>query len=90
MSSRNGWNSRNPRRLFDCCPNTLVGAATANVTGHRRVDIGIAGVRIAGQQRGRRHDLAGLAIAALNNFEIEPGQLNLSANRGFADCLNGR
>lgn len=89
MSSRDGWNSRNLGRLFDGGADTLIGAAAANVTGHRRIDIGIARVRIVGEQRGRRHDLARLAIAALNDFEVEPGLLDLSANRGFADQLDG-
>src|ERR1700751_1957458 len=77
MRSRAGWNSSNLGRLFDGGADTPIGAAAANVTGHRRLDTGSAWVRIAGQQRGRRHDLARLAIAPLNDFEVEPGFLDL-------------
>src|ERR1700730_5435769 len=83
-----GGNSRSLCRLFDGGTNALIGAAAANVCGHRRVDINVAGVGISCQQRRRRHDLARLAIAALNDLEIEPRLLNLSPNGGFADLLD--
>src|SRR5271165_6960214 len=67
------------RRLFDRLANANIGAAATDVAGHRIVDVGIARVRIARQQRGCGHDLAGLAIATLNDFEIEPRLLNLLA-----------
>src|SRR3984893_13523981 len=76
MSYPRGRRSGGLRRRLDRSPDPLIGTAPANIAGHARVDIGIAGVRIAGQQRGRRHDLARLAVAALNYFEIEPGLLN--------------
>src|SRR6185295_9481193 len=44
----------------------LVGAAAADV-GHRGIDVGIARLVILGQQRGRGHDLARLAVAALRH-----------------------
>ena len=46
-------------------------------------------MRVAGEQRGSGHDLAGLAIAALNDLEIEPGLLDLGAGRRRADRLDG-
>src|SRR5271165_1667927 len=67
------------RRLFDRLADANIGAAATDVAGHRIVDIGIARVWIARQQRGCGHDLAGLAIATLNDFEIEPRLLNLLA-----------
>ena len=55
--------------------NALVGAAAAQIAGHRRVDVGIRRLRGVRQQRRRRHDLAGLA-AALRNVQLDPGLLN--------------
>jgi hypothetical protein len=63
--------------LFDCFTNTDVGPAATDVAGHRIVAIGIARLWVAGQQRGCRHDLAGLTIATLNDFEIEPRLFDL-------------
>ena len=34
------------------------------------------GLGVRGQQRGGRHDLAGLAVAALRNVDLDPGQLH--------------
>src|SRR6266705_731950 len=60
----------------------LVGAAAADV-GHRRVDIGVARLRVFPEQRGGRHDLSGLAVAALRHVERGPGPLHgMRAGRG--------
>ena len=40
------------------------------------------------QERSRRHDLAGLAIAALDHFHVEPGLLHPGAVGRFADGLD--
>src|SRR5262245_44586657 len=72
--------------LLDGCTNARVGAATADVAGHGAVDIGVARLRLCREQRARRHDLAGLAITALNHIEREPGGLDLPARRG---CSHG-
>src|SRR5271167_35212 len=69
------------RRLLDRFTNADIGSTATDVAGHRIVDIGIARVRIGRQQRGCGHDLAGLAIATLNDFEIEPRLLNLLTRR---------
>ena len=53
----------------------LVGAAAADV-GHRRVDVGVARLRVLPEQRRRRHDLARLAVAALRHVELRPGLLH--------------
>ena len=42
------------------------------------------------EQRRGLHNLAGLAIAALHNFQIEPGFLHLCSHGKFADALDGR
>src|SRR4051794_12518686 len=57
-----GQNSRSLCRPLDSCANPLVGTAPADITGHGRIDIGVAWLRIARQQRRCRHDLTGLAI----------------------------
>src|SRR6516162_3265382 len=76
-------------RLLDGGADAHVSAATADVSRHRSVDVGIVGVWRRSEQRGRRHDLPGLAVAALNDFEIEPGLLHLGARRGRADAFDG-
>src|SRR6185369_17139013 len=54
----------------------LEGAAAADV-GHRRVNLRVGGIRGLRKQRGRRHDHAGLAVAALRHVMREPGLLHL-------------
>src|SRR3989449_11978 len=77
------------RRLLDGRPDARVGAAAADVARHGPVDVGVGGVRLARQQRGGRHDLAGLAVAALDHLQIEPGLLDLLAGGRVADRFNG-
>src|SRR6516164_7171464 len=76
-------------RLLDGGADAHVSAATADVSRHRSVDVGIFGVWRRSEQRDRRHDLPGLAVAALNDFEIEPGLLHLGARRGRDDAFDG-
>src|SRR5205807_8903595 len=57
------------RCVLDRGANAQIGAAAADVAGHGRVDIGIAGMLIVGQQRGRGHDLSRLAVAALDDLQ---------------------
>ena len=64
--------------------NAFVGAAAADVSGHGRVDVLIAGIGVTVQQSGRRHDLTGLAVAALGNIFFLPGRLN----RMVTGCRN--
>src|SRR3954463_8991900 len=54
----------------------LVTAATADVARHRFADLVVGGFWIVHQQRGRLHDLAGLAIAALRDIDLAPGLLH--------------
>src|ERR1700738_3906400 len=76
-------------RLLDRRANPHIGAAAADISRHRSVDVGI--IRIGrGCEQGRgRHDLAGLAIAALDHFEIEPRLLHLGAGSRGADTFDG-
>ena len=53
--------------VLDRLANADIGAAAADIARHRCVDIGIIRVRGTVEQRRRRHDLAGLAIAALRH-----------------------
>src|SRR5262245_27218601 len=53
----------------------LVRPAPADI-GHRVVDILVGRLWILLEQRGRGHDLAGLAVAALRHIERSPGLLN--------------
>src|ERR1700752_3043311 len=48
--------------FLDGSPDPRIGAAAADVPGHGLVDVRIARLRVRGQQRARRHDLAGLAV----------------------------
>src|SRR6266849_3379519 len=66
----------------------LIGAASADIAGHCGVDVGISRLRRAGEQRRGRHDLAGLAIAALHHLEVEPGLLQRLTLRCAADRLD--
>jgi len=77
-------------RLFDCFADAHIGPATADIAGHGVVDIGIARVRVARQQRRSGHDLPRLAVAALDDLAIEPGLLDFGARRRRANGLDGR
>src|SRR5262249_60434866 len=67
-----------------------IGAAAANVPRQRLVNIGVGGRRYLREQRGGSHDLAGLAVAALNDLQVEPGLLNPLAGGGGADSSSLR
>src|SRR5262245_16251666 len=60
------------RSTLDGFADAHIGATPADIACHRRVDVRVVRMGIAGQQRSRRHDLPGLAVAALNYFEIKP------------------
>src|SRR5882724_7262530 len=60
----------------------LIGAAAADIR-HGRVDVGVGGIGVFLQQRRGRHDLSGLAVAALGHVERRPGFLHrIGAGRG--------
>src|SRR5262249_55225230 len=77
------------RRALDGLADPRIGAAAADVPRQCLVDIGVPGRRYLREQRGRRHDLTGLTVAALHDLHIEPRLLDLLADRGGADCLDG-
>jgi len=57
------------------------------VAGHRVIDFGVSWMLLARQMGRRGHDLAPLAIAALDNLPVQPGFLDLGADCRRADCL---
>src|SRR5437762_6767759 len=54
----------------------LVAAAAADIARHRLAYLIVRGFRVFDQKRGRLHDLADLAKAALRDIELAPGLLN--------------
>src|SRR6516225_5174325 len=65
------------RGALDCLADADIGAAAADVACHGSVDVRIIRVRRVSEQSRRRHDLTRLAIAALDDFQIQPGLLYL-------------
>src|SRR5271156_1200210 len=78
------------RGLLDGRADAHVGAAAANVSCHRRVDVSVVWVGRIREQRGGGHDLSGLAVAALHHFEAEPRFLDFASRLRRADALDGR
>src|SRR4051812_24396441 len=54
----------------------LVGAATADVAAHRRINVGVGRMGVFIEQGAGRHDLARLAVAALHDVDLDPGVLH--------------
>src|SRR5277367_4338424 len=76
--------------MLDRLANAHVRAASADVSRHGRVDVGVAGMR-GGVEQGRRgHDLSRLAVPALDDLQVEPGLLHFGAGRRGADSLDRR
>src|SRR5437867_10576760 len=62
-------------------PDALIRSAPADVR-HRVVDVLVGRLRLLPEQRRRRHDLPGLAVAALRDVERRPGLLHGMRARG--------
>src|SRR3984957_12172358 len=75
--------------LLDCGANAHISATATDISRHRGIDIRIIRIERRCEQGCRRHDLARLAIAALDHFEIEPGLLHLCTGRRGADTFDG-
>ena len=80
---------RRARRRVNGLADAQVGGAAAEVAVHRRVDVGVGRLGRVRQQRRRRHDLAGLAVAALRHVELLPGPLQRMRAVG-RQALDGR
>src|SRR6266581_9432713 len=78
----------NSRGVLDRSADALIRAATANIARHGGVDVVIRRLRRVLQQRRRRHDLAGLAVAALHHLQLQPRLLQGRALRRLADRLD--
>src|SRR5215831_15036415 len=76
------------RGALDRLADADIGAAAADIACHGRVDVGIVGMRCGSEQCGCRHDLARLAIAALDDFQIQPGLLHLRSGGSCAHTLD--
>src|ERR1700749_2086164 len=60
------------RGALDGVADPHIGAAAADVSRHRGVDVRIVRRGSSIEQRARRHDLPGLAVTALHDLEFEP------------------
>src|SRR5215211_411090 len=74
-------------RLMHGLADALICPAAADV-GHRLVDVGIGRLRLLLQQRRGRHDLPGLAVAALRHVNRGPGLLH-RVRRASGQALDG-
>src|SRR2546429_6660837 len=63
------------RGPMDRRPDALIRAAATNVR-HRRIDVGVGGVRLLREQCRRGHDLTRLAVTALRHVFRDPGALH--------------
>src|SRR5208283_2314584 len=94
--SRGSWEfipcigRRHSGRLLDGGANARIGRAAANIAGHGLINVGIGRLWPADEQSAGRHDLTGLAIAALHDIDRQPRTLNRAASRRGSDSLDGR
>ena len=77
------------RRLLDGLTDAHVGSAAADVAGHALIDVGVGRLWDQVDDRGRAHDLAGLAVAALHDLQVEPRLLHGLAGRSRANAFDG-
>src|SRR6267142_701905 len=75
-------------RVLDSLADAHIRTAATDVSGHGGVDVAIARVGVGREQGRRGHDLARLAIAALRDFQRDPGLLDLLAGWSGADGLD--
>src|SRR5207247_990578 len=67
--------SRSLRGAIDGGADALIGAAATDV-GHRRIDVGVRGMRVLREQGRGGHDLPRLAVAALRHVFLDPRALH--------------
>src|SRR5262245_20118644 len=56
--------------------NSRIGSAAAQITAHGLIDVRIGGICLAREQRGGRHNLPRLAVAALRYIDFDPSPLH--------------
>src|SRR6267154_318714 len=76
------------RRMLDSLADSHISPAATDVPRHGGVDVAVGRVGLGREQRRRGHDLAGLAIAALRDLQVDPGLLDLPAGGRGADGLD--
>src|SRR5260221_12213295 len=75
----------NASRLLDGGADAWIGAAAADIPGHRAVDVRIARLGSGGEQRALPHDLGRPGVTALPDLQLAPGPLHFLARpRGAA------
>lgn len=77
----------NSRSVLDRGTDALIRATSADIARHGGVDVIIRRLRSVLQRR-RRHDLAGLAVAALHHLQLHPRLLQGRALGRLADRLD--
>src|SRR3954454_23539722 len=68
--------------------NSDVRAAAAEIAVHRGVDVAVRWFGLAREERAGRHDLARLAVAALRDIDLLPGNLD-GMGSVLGDSFNG-
>src|SRR5258708_20085386 len=70
------FESHRLRGFLDRIPNADIRAAAANIASHCSIDVSICWLRRDSQERACRHNLAGLPVPPLYNFQINPPLYN--------------
>jgi hypothetical protein len=72
----------------DRLADAYIGSAATDIAGHGRVNVRVLGLRDRIEQRRRRHDLARLAVSALDDLQLQPSLLQLRTIRRRANTLD--
>ena len=70
------WRAATVDGLLDRFANPQVRGAPTQIPGHRGVDLRVGRLRCLREQRRGRHDLSGLAVAALRDVDLLPRALH--------------
>src|SRR5687767_11863799 len=62
-------------RALDAFADPQIGTAAADVAIHRGIDLYVGWLVVGAEQRGGRHNLAGLTVAALRHVDFSPRDL---------------
>src|SRR5882672_3387861 len=93
-ASRARWNSNDFMTLLpgllDGGDDVGIGAAATDVAAHGFAHIGVVRPARFREQRDRRHDLAGGAIAALIRVVLDEGRLHRMQRARLSDAFDGR
>jgi hypothetical protein len=67
---------------MDRAADSLIGSTATENAIHGRIDIGVGRIGFLRKQRRRHHDLSGLAVSALRDMHLDPGDLQGVASVG--------